>query len=532
MYMNRTKKTVGLLLAVMMVVPIASLCVAASPATPAEEPVEREWTVMLYIGADNEFYENDAGDIVEFTLGQCEKAFVTDLDKDEVVEDVNLVILVDRRSAKDTNGVFIYDNGCFDTPAETWPEMNTSDPVTLGAFINYTVEEYPADKYALVTKSGHAWCGICPDMDDDDAGIESSEYWMMPIDGLRHAIESSEVGHLDMLVLDGDNMASIEAFYELRNAVDVFVGSQQDMPIDGMPYRLMLGDLIDDPTMLPEEFACRIVEDLVLYYNNTAGNKVAMDHLLANSQMAVTGAAFATGEDGINAEMLVGSFMDIASWMLYGLDYEDLTALDEAPARTEWIPTHRPLISSARDFALIGKMADQAGYEWLPDVYSWIQMLSDYVNPDSPLCWDPTLPASPEFIERATAFKAQVNASRICMSQCQILDRSGNSDPHGLNIWFPPTWLQWEDLDMTRSRTYAYDGMGSWVDIPREYYCVDCPLNYSEVGLDFLSDFLEPDFAESEHDELWIQFYDVYYDAWWLENNADDVGADKPKGGI
>lgn len=516
MYVRLTSKIVGLLLAsVMIIIPLANLCVAADDDLPRET---REWTVMLYIGADNEFYENEDGDIVDFTLGQCEKAFVADLSDDETTDDINLVVLVDKRSEM-SDGVFIYADADFETPVHSWSEMNTSDPVTLGKFINTTVEEFPAEKYLLVTKSGHAWCGICPDSDDDTT--EESEYWMMPIDGLRHAIESSTAQHIDMILLDGDNMASIEALYELRNAVDVFVASQQDVPIDGMPYRLMLGDLIDNPAMTPKEFACRIVEDFVLYYNNTEGKKVMMDHLLANSQMAVTASAFETGPDGAYVVEMVDAFMDIVRYMLYGesLD-EDVQTLDD------WIPTLRPCIASARDFALIGKMADQAGYEWLPDVQSWITMLQNYV------CytyedWGLIDGADTTFERLAMDFKNEFNESRVGIAQCQLLNRSGNSDPNGLNFWFPQNWLHWEDLDMTRTRSYAYDGMGSWVDVPREYYCVDCPLNYSEVGLDFLKDYSAFEIEESPHTELWIQFFDIYYDARWLLYSSDS-GETKP----
>lgn len=523
MYINRTKKTVGLLLAAMMMVPLASLCVAAAQ-DPVPTPAEPcDWTVMLYMGADNEFYENDVGDIVDFTLKECEKAFGIDLEDGESADDINLVVLVDKRNAI-SEGVFIYDDSDFSTPVETWKEMNTSDPATLREFINHCSANYPAEKYLLVTKSGHAWCGICPDMDDDKPNVESSEYWMMPIDGLRQAILDSDLGHVDMILLDGDNMASIEILYELRNVVDVFVASQQDVPIDGMPYRLMLGDLIDDPAMSPQEFACRIVTDYISYYNNTMGNKVVMDHLLANSQMAVTASAFETGPEGVKVVDMVDAFMNIVRYMMYGVEPgEDPEGL------TTWMPELRPCIASARDFALIGKMADQAGYEWLPDVQSWITMLQNYV------CytyedWGILTEPDGKFERLAMDFKDKFNASRVGMAQSQILNRSGNSDPNGLNIWFPQNWLHWEDLDMTRTRTYAYDGMGSWVDIPREYYCVDCPLNYSEVGLDFLSDYEALSIEESPHTELWIQFYDIYYDARWLLYSSDS-GESKPMTG-
>jgi hypothetical protein len=434
-----------------------------------------------------------------------------------------MVVLVDRAQP---TGVEIYDDTDFENYVDWWQETSTSDPATLAEFLDYAMENYPAENYALITKSGHAWCGICPDLDDGVGLKDIDEHDMMPIEGVRAAIESAP-DHVDMIVLDGDNMASIEAIYQLRNVVDYFVGSQQDVPIDGMPYKLMIERLVGDedrgvdgdPEMAPADFACTIIEDYVLYYNNTEGKKVVMDHLLANSAMAVTAAAFSTEK----VEEMTDSFMDFISYMMYGVEnYEDV---DESIELTNWIPTHRPILSSARDFALIGKMADQAGYEWLPDVYSWAQMVGDYVDEDGDLYWGSG--ADETAFELTRAFMASLDDCRLDLAQCQILDRSGNSFPHGLNIWFPPTWLHWDDLDMTRTRTYAYDG--SLIDLPREYYCVDCPLNYSEAGLDFLSDYVGPSIEESQHTELWIQFFDVYYDALWLEYNSGE-GQPKPRG--
>ncbi len=516
MRLGRTKIMLGLLVAALFVMPVSGM----TSATSADDEERSKWTVMLYIGADNEFYDNDVGDVVQFTLDQCAKAF------DGADSDVSMVVLVDKLK---TMGVEIYDDSDFVDRVDFWTEANTSDPATLLEFITYAQNNYPADNYALITKSGHAWCGICPDSDDDGSGLaDTNEYWMMPIDGMASAIGGAPE-RIDMVVLDGDNMASIEALYELRLVVDDFVGSQQDVPLDGMPYQMMLGDLIEAPEMAPAEFASKIVEDYVLYYNNTEGKKVVYEHLLANSQMAVTASAFETGENGANVEEMVDSFMDIVSYMLYGATYDELSEDRSTVALTDWIPIHRPCIASARDFALIGKMADQAGYEWLPDVQSWIHMLQAYVGYDPLLYWG--LGEDPIFWDLAMEFKAQFNESRVAMSQCQILDRSGNSDPNGLNFWFPQNWLHWDDINnVTRTRTYAYDGFGSWVDIPREYYCIDCPLNYSAVGLDFLSDYEAGIIAESPHTELWIQFYDIYYDAQWLLYNSDS-GESKPMTG-
>ena len=86
-----------------MIVPVMSMVSSSGDeGVGVREPRElREWTVMVYIGADNSFYEtyDDIGDevIVPFTLGQCERAF-TEAEIDQDLKDVNLVVLVEDTS--------------------------------------------------------------------------------------------------------------------------------------------------------------------------------------------------------------------------------------------------------------------------------------------------------------------------------------------------------------------------------------------------------------------------------------------------
>ncbi len=570
--MYRAKALTGVVLALAMLVPV----LGAGAEGDADVRETREWTMMVYVGADNDFYENEDGQIADFTLKQLRKALLDPYgtaaaDRVDLGDmDVHLVVMVDELL---TTGMYLYDietlsqdpdNLDFDylpevSPAE--PEMDSSDPETLRWFVDYALENYPAEKNLLFIKNGHAWCGVCPDVDPGEVEVSASalENSMMSISDVSTVLGGFKVGEegaqenaIDILTFDGDNMASFEAAYELRNSVDYFVGSQQDVPLDGFAYYLTLSGLINDASVTediddvsPRDLSASIVSDFVFYYNNTDGKKVLLPHMLANSQMAVTASSFEmVGESGDNnIKAMADRFMDIIMYMMYGL-YPDMDADGEvddvvtgyvslnpdaadpaAPDLWDWIPVHRNAIASARDFALIGKIADQAGYEWLPDVQSWVHMLQAYM---SVYAADYGWPEDPYFCSLAMKFKEVFNNSRVSMVQCQILDRSGNSDPNGLNIWFPQNWLHWEDLDMTRTRTYAYDGFGARVDIPREYYCVDCPLNYSECGLDFITDYAAAAIEESIHVELWIQFYDIYYDARWLIYSSD-TGQDKPQ---
>jgi hypothetical protein len=560
--MNRGKALACTLLALALVIPGMAAFAAAQEVLRET----REWTVMIYLGADGDFYENEDGEIADFTLKQLRKALVSPYDASFVDQDdidVHLVVMVDTLGP---SGTYIHnteslssdpENKDFDylpAPAFVLGEKDSSDPATLSWFVDYALTYYPATKNLLFIKNGHAWCGACPDVNMGDVQMSGSraETAMMSIDSIAMVLDSHEKAEgenaIDVLTLDGDNMASLEAAYELRNAIDYFVASQQDVPLDGFAYYLTLSKLVkesmDGKEVAPRWLSAEIAKDYVFYYNNTQGKKVLLPHMLSNSQMPVTASAFQMIGDGgeDNLKLMADRFMDIIRYMLYGQypdgvggyyvyddayyagpEYDDVL---EYPL-WDWVPYHRNAIASARDFALIGKMADQAGYEWLPDVQSWVHMLQAYV---SVYAADYGWNEDPKFCELAMEFKEAYNNSRVTMAQCQILDRSGNSDPNGLNVWFPQNWLHWEDLDMTRTRSYAYDGLGSNVDIPEEYYCVDCPLNYSECGFDFITDYAAISTDKSPHTELWIQFYGFYYEARWLLYSSV-TGQDKPQTG-
>jgi hypothetical protein len=322
-----------------------------------------------------------------------------------------------------------------------------------------------------------------------------------------------------------------------------------------------------------------LADDYVKYYNNTAGNKQAYDKLLANSQMYVTAAVFEMGDGGAKIEAVVEAFDAYLAYLLYGQLSQDI--LDEADAAGvdvdarldqwmypdlttgedvwSWIPLNRNNISSARDCALIGKINDQQGYEWLPDAYTWLWSMSALSNYEAYL--DPIPPSEDvdltdlptldelkdpfvrllleDFMEKFGYEEPGIyrgvwdsmyltgDGALQWVSQSQILDRSGNSFPHGLNIWFPPTWLQWDEDDVwsllfTKEMTYTYSGIGVWLGtevevlMPAEYYCIDCPWDYEEIGLDFTSE------------TVWMDFFGVYYDSRWLIYGSGTGAREKP----
>ena len=475
--MRNGKRTMLLALAAVLCLSVPSAGLALADSLGDTDAVEKDWAVYIYCGADND-YEVSA----EFALDQCVKAMGVDGFDASLV---HVIAFLDTQGEGSSVMYEITEGGLEEVSSWDSRERDSSDPATMVEFLDFAMPSFPGENTMVIVKNGHAWCGVCPDWNSQD------EKYLMPIDGLASALDGRDI---DVVALDGDNMGSIEVAYELRGSADYFVGTQQDMPLDGLPYYLVVRDM-GMASMTPEELAVDMVDKLVYYYNNTEGKKVMLDHLLSNSQMAVTAAAFEMGEDGQKMVAIAEAFDDCLEFMMA----EDA---DGNP----WASVYRNVIASARDTALIGKMGDQAGYEWLPDVYTWLEKVVEYYE----LEFDP----DQELRDVVANFHAAFDDALVHMAQCQILDRSGNSFPHGLNIWFPPSWVQWEALDYTRTRTYLYDGAN--VELPAEYYCVDCPFDYNDIDLDFVDD------------TVWMDFFDLYYDARWTIYGNPDAPRETP----
>jgi hypothetical protein len=146
-----------------------------------------------------------------------------------------------------------------------------ADYIVLKNFIEYGKEHYPADRYLLwVYDHGGAWKGACLDETDKAIG--------MTLDKFQKAL--SETGGVDIICFLACLMSSLEAVYELRNFVDVFVGSE-DLAY-GSWFDDICGDtnqlLTDSPSLSNEEICIEIV-NFFQESNNPPVNKLTMSAL-------------------------------------------------------------------------------------------------------------------------------------------------------------------------------------------------------------------------------------------------------------
>lgn len=234
-----------------------------------------QWTFMVYLDGDNNL---EGAGLKDFT---------------EMAEvgsnaDINILVQMDRipgHSAEyeDWTGCkrFKVDKGMTPTAAhqlQDLGEVNMADPKTLKEFINWGVENYPAEKYALILwNHGSGWHkrsrppqiefkGICSD--------DTSGHDILYMHEVKSVLKDQISAKMDMIGFDACLMGMIEVAYQIRDTgASVMVGSEELEPGDGWPYNDVLGELAKNPTWNAAQLGYAIVEYYYDFYENKSPNR-------------------------------------------------------------------------------------------------------------------------------------------------------------------------------------------------------------------------------------------------------------------
>lgn len=238
------------------------------------------WTIMVYMADDYPVTLSWQDDINEMEAAQQAPG-------------TNIIALVDQYGPNNTMLLKVAHDPNFLNPTIvsqpindggaviSGGEVNMASPSTLDAFIRFAQSSYPADRLVLILWGhGASWQGLCPD---------GADIMTLPELSTALGLATSSMGRaLDMIVVDSCAEASIEMFAQLRGYTTLFVGSEKDVPFQGLPYVLVMNDLAADPAQALEEFGARIVDDYVTWsitnsdYSTTMGvfNITKLDDLL------------------------------------------------------------------------------------------------------------------------------------------------------------------------------------------------------------------------------------------------------------
>lgn len=260
---------------------------------------EAKWTFMVYMAGDNNLY--DAGD-----------ADLEEMAKVGSNEDLNVVVEFDNAGQLGTNRYFIQKKR-ENEPVESLGETDCGDPEVLNDFISWTVDRYPAERYALILwNHGGGWeptemDRIARDLramhyNSREAGTLSASQMKKSLfrttvkkilgrkssyeraicsdDGSGHSLDTIELGNvlsrtadtigkpLDVLGMDACLMSNLEVAYQVAPYVNYIIASEEEEPNQGWPYESVLNILAERPDIEVPEFSARSVEAYINYYKN------------------------------------------------------------------------------------------------------------------------------------------------------------------------------------------------------------------------------------------------------------------------
>ena len=141
-----------------------------------------------------------------------------------------------------------------------------SDPETLKAFINYSVENYPAEKYDIILwdHGGGPTNGFAIDEHSEDGNP-------MPMPGIVDALSDNavidSVGKFDFIDFDACLMNSVEYNVALAPLTDYYIASPELEPGYGQSYEGWLNMLGKNPEESGFTLGKTMVDDFIAFYD-------------------------------------------------------------------------------------------------------------------------------------------------------------------------------------------------------------------------------------------------------------------------
>jgi hypothetical protein len=143
-------------------------------------------------------------------------------------------------------------------------EVNMADPQTLIDFVEWTMDNYPANNYAVILwNHGGGW------REESERPILKAVCWDYTSGGdclymseVKSALATikTERQQVDLVGFDACLMGMMEVAYEIKDLASVMVASEETEPGDGWPYDTVLADLVVLPGMDSADLGTTIVD--------------------------------------------------------------------------------------------------------------------------------------------------------------------------------------------------------------------------------------------------------------------------------
>jgi len=249
-----SRKTYQILTAIFLFVLVFSISFTQASAKPGKlNSSTAKWTFMVYMDADN-------------NLDPFANIDMEEMMKIGSTKDVNIIVLCDR--LEEPAYIYKIEKGKCVLP-EGSPingiEVDMGDPEIVETFLNYVIENFPAEHYFLdIWNHGNDFVGSCVD-ENTGTGERGYLYHYELVEALQSVYDKTEV-MIDILSFDACLQGMIEVAYYYKDLVSYLVGSEGYVALEGYPYDEILEQLVNSPDIDADAFAKIVVDEYVGYY--------------------------------------------------------------------------------------------------------------------------------------------------------------------------------------------------------------------------------------------------------------------------
>lgn len=237
--------------------------------TEKPDSLEREWTILMYMSADNNLESAAIEDFLEMEKSKLN------------TKEVSVLVLLDRCPSYDSsNGnwnntkLFRLKTGSDGTAKEiiseeiecvelglnatNHNELDMSAYMSLARSVNFVYENYPANHYGIIFWGhGEGWRGFCYDLTSETR---------MSLNQMKLGLQTGLNGKkLDLIGFDSCFGAEMEVFYQIRDFAKYSFGVEGLLGINGMNYE----DVFNLFSMKKEKSTLNLIDSFMVQYKTS-----------------------------------------------------------------------------------------------------------------------------------------------------------------------------------------------------------------------------------------------------------------------
>lgn len=249
------------------------------PAPLSNGNAPRNWTVLVYMAADND----------------QEIAAFENIKEMEVVgstQQVNILVYVDfltnttnfgpgayafniTKDAPPTNNTIVSEPIISSLPTEP----NMGDPATLLSFIQFGQNYSEAEHYMLIFwDEGTGYTGVCYDETSGGDRLLPQEIALV--------LNNDTLDPIDITAFDASLMGQLELAYEIHEGTDYIIFSESEVPYQHFPYHIILNSLIVYEDSTPFLLAKEVVDRYLSAYS--IGGTYYLDYLIPPTNLCLS----------------------------------------------------------------------------------------------------------------------------------------------------------------------------------------------------------------------------------------------------